>query len=451
MKTMTLKKAAECCGGTLKNCKDASLGISRAVIDSRAVEPGDLFVAYRGEKTDGHRFIESALEKGAVCALAEYLPEGVEGPVLLTDNVQKALEAICTAYRESLQIPVVGITGSVGKTTAKEMVAAVLSQRYHTLRTEGNHNNQIGVPMTVSRIEPEHEAAVVEMGISGFGEMTELAAVAKPTVAVFTVIGRAHLEFLHDLDGVFRAKTEMLAFLPPDGTVVANGDDARLSKITCPQRVLLYGTGENCDVRADEIELLPEGRTRCRIRYEDRVIHADVPAFGRQMVYAALEGAAVGIVLGLSDKEIERGIASYKTVGRRNAVVDTGFVTLVDDCYNANPESMRCAVDSLSACTGRRVCLLADMLELGEDSPKLHLELGRYAAEKGIDLVAACGELGKNIAEGAGERGQWFASRDAMIEALPTLLKKGDRVLVKASLGMHMEHVAEAVKALKNA
>ena len=448
---MTLKKAAECCGGTLKNCKDASLGISRAVIDSRAVEPGDLFVAYRGEKTDGHRYIESALEKGAVCALAEYLPEGVEGPVLLTDNVQKALEAICTAYRESLQIPVVGITGSVGKTTAKEMVAAVLSQRYNTLRTEGNHNNQIGVPMTVSRIEPEYEAAVVEMGISGFGEMTGLAAVAKPTVAVFTVIGRAHLEFLHDLDGVFRAKTEMLAFLPPDGTVVANGDDALLSKISCPQRVLLYGTGENCDVRADEIELLPEGRTRCRIRYEDRVIHADVPAFGRQMVYAALEGAAVGIVLGLSDKEIEAGIASYKTVGRRNAVVDTGFVTLVDDCYNANPESMRCAVDSLSACTGRRVCLLADMLELGEDSPKLHLELGRYAAEKGIDLVAACGELGNNIAEGAGERGQWFASRDAMIEALPTLLKKGDRVLVKASLGMHMEHVAEAVKALKNA
>ena len=448
MKTMTLKKAAECCGGTLKNCKNASLGIARAVIDSRAVEPGDLFVAYRGAKTDGHRFIQSALEKGAVCALAEYVPEGVEGPVLLADDVQKALEAICTAYRESLQIPVVGITGSVGKTTAKEMVAAVLSQRYNTLRTEGNHNNQIGVPMTVSRIETEHEAAVVEMGISGFGEMTGLAAVARPTVAVFTVIGRAHLEFLHDLEGVFRAKTEMLAFLPPDGTVVANGDDAWLSKITCPQRVLLYGTGDNCDVRADEIELLPEGRTRCRIRYEDRVINADVPAFGRQMVYAALEGAAVGIVLGLSDREIEAGIASYRTVGRRNAVIDNGFVTLVDDCYNANPESMRCAVDSLAACTGRRVCLLADMLELGEDSPKLHLELGRYAAEKGIDLVAACGELGQNIAEGAGERGRWFASRDAMIEALPGLLKKGDRVLVKASLGMHMEHVAEAVKAL---
>ena len=450
MEHMTIRRAAALCGGQLCGTCDPETLIGKIVIDTRAVQNGDLFAAFRGERVDGHDFIPAAFDRGAACCIGERMPEGETRPVIVVPDVLTALEQITAGYRSDFDLPVVGITGSVGKTTAKEMVAAVLSQRYNTLRTEGNHNNQIGVPMTVSRIEPEHEAAVVEMGISGFGEMTELAAVARPTVAVFTVIGRAHLEFLHDLEGVFRAKTEMLAFLPPDGTVVANGDDAWLSKITCPQRVLLYGTGDNCDVRADEIELLPEGRTRCRIRYEDRVINADVPAFGRQMVYAALEGAAVGIVLGLSDREIEAGIASYRTVGRRNAVIDTGFVTLVDDCYNANPESMRCAVDSLAACTGRRVCLLADMLELGEDSPKLHQELGRYAAEKGIDLVAACGELGQNIAEGAGERGRWFASRDAMIEALPGLLKKGDRVLVKASLGMHMEHVAEAVKALES-
>ena len=179
---------------------DAPIG--RAVIDSRAVEPGDLFVAYRGEKTDGHRYIPTAWEKGAVCALAEYLPEGAEGPAILVDDVQRALEQIAAAYRRTLSLPVIGITGSVGKTTAKEMIAAVLSQRFRVLKTEGNLNNQIGVPMTVSRIEPEHEAAVVEMGISGFGEMTLLAEMAKPTIAVFTMIGRAHLEFLHDLDGV---------------------------------------------------------------------------------------------------------------------------------------------------------------------------------------------------------------------------------------------------------
>ena len=449
MKTMTLKAAAEACGGKLVGCHDPSLGIGRAVIDSRAAERGDLFVAFRGEKTDGHRYIQTAMDKGAVCALAEYIPDGVDGPVILVENVQTALEKIAAAYRATLNIPVIGVTGSVGKTTAKEMIASVLSAHYNVLKTEGNHNNQIGVPMTVSCIENEHEAAVVEMGISGFGEMTELASVARPTIAVFTVIGRAHLEFLHDLDGVYRAKTEMLAFLPPDGVVICNGDDEHLKRLSCPQRVIRFGTGENCEVRADDIELLPEGRPRCRITYADRIIRADVPAFGRQMVYAALEGAAVGIALGLSDREIEEGIASYATVGRRNAVVDTGFVTLVDDCYNANPESMRCAVDSLAACGGRRVCLLADMLELGADSTRLHRELGSYAKEKGIELIAACGTLGKEIAAGAGERGRWFENRDAMIEALPTLLQKGDRVLVKASLGMHMEHVAEAVKELK--
>ena len=449
MNTMTLKAAAAACGGTLIGCPDPERGIGRAVIDSRLVEEGDLFVAFRGEKTDGHRFIAAALEKGAICALAEYLPDGVEGPALLVGDVRTALERIAAAYRRTLQIPIVGITGSVGKTTAKEMIASVLSVRCRVLKTDGNHNNQIGVPMTISRIEREHEAAVVEMGISGFGEMAELAEIARPTIAVFTVIGRAHLEFLHDLDGVYRAKTEMLAFLPEDGVVICNGDDEHLKKLSCPQRVIRFGTGDDCGLRADEIELLPEGRTRCRITYGDRTIRADIPAFGRQMVYAALEGAAVGIVLGLTDREIEEGIAAYETVGRRNAVVDTGFVTLVDDCYNANPESMRCAVDSLAACEGRRVCLLADMLELGEDAPRLHRELGAYAAEKGIELVAACGELGKEIAAGAGERGRWFESRNAMIEALPALLQKGDRVLVKASLGMHMEHVAEAVKELK--
>ena len=206
---MSLSAAAAACGGRLIGCTEPGAPIGRAVIDSRAVEPGDLFVAYRGERTDGHRFIASALEKGAVCALCEHVPEGVEGPALVADDVQRALEEIAAAYRRTLQIPVVGVTGSVGKTTAKEMIASVLSQRFRVLKTEGNLNNQIGVPMTVSRIEREHEAAVVEMGISGFGEMTALAKIARPTVAVFTVIGRAHLEFLHDLEGVFRAKTEM--------------------------------------------------------------------------------------------------------------------------------------------------------------------------------------------------------------------------------------------------
>ena len=449
---MTISMAAAACGGRLVGAAKPDAPIRWAVIDSRTVEPGDLFVAYRGEKTDGHRYIPMAWEKGAVCALAEHLPEGAEGPAILVQDVQSALEKIAAAYRDTLHIPVIGITGSVGKTTAKEMIAAVLSRRFAILKTEGNLNNQIGVPMTISRIEAEHEAAVVEMGISGFGEMTVLAKIARPTIAVFTMIGRAHLEFLHDLDGVFRAKTEMIAQMPDDGVVIVNGDNEQLKKLSCKQRLLLFGLGENCDVRASDVSVLPEGKTSCRIHYGNRSLDVCIPAYGRQMIYAALEGAAVGFVLGLRDEEIAAGIAAYRTVGRRSAITDTGFVTLVDDSYNANPESMRCAMDSLLELEGRHVCLLADMLEMGPDSAQMHYDLGVYAAEKGIDLLVCCGPLSRRMAEAAAEHGiraVWYPCAEDLIAALPELLHKGDAVLVKASLGMHMERAAEAVKKLE--
>ena len=449
MKTMTVKMAAMACGGSLVNCDDANIPLGRAMIDSRAVQPGDLFVAYKGENTDGHRYINKAFENGAVCALAEYLPEDVSGPVILCASVQTALEKIAAAYRKSLDIPVVGITGSVGKTTAKEMVSSVLSRKYRLLKTDGNLNNQIGVPMTVSRIEQEHEAAVVEMGISGFGEMSLLAEIAQPTLAVFTVIGHAHLEFLHDLDGVFRAKTEMLDKMPEDAPVIFSGDDELLCRLAGRPGAISCGLGDNCMVRAENIELLPGGCTRCSIVYGERRVKAEIPAYGQHMVYAALEAAAAGFVMGLSDEEIEAGIAAYETVGRRGVVTDTGLVTLVDDSYNANPDSIRCGIDSLVKLPGRHVCILADMLEMGEDSPQMHFEVGQYAREKGVELLVACGTLGKKMAEGAGDIGLYYADTKQVEEALPEFVKKGDNVLVKASRGMHLETVAEAIKLLK--
>lgn len=445
---ITVTQAARICGGRLTGEKIYDREIGRVVIDSRAVAPGDLFVAYKGERVDGHDYIAAALEKGAACCLAERLPEGVTGSVILVEDVQKALEQLCTAYRESLSLPVVGITGSVGKTTAKEMVWAVLSQKLNVLKTEGNLNNQIGVPMTLSRITPAHQAAVVEMGISGFGEMTELARMAIPNVAVFTVIGHAHLEFLHDLEGVFRAKTEMLALMPEDGTVIVNGDDPWLRTIKCKQRLIRCGLNEDCQVRAENIRLLPEGHTRCDIVYGEKRIHADIPAHGRHMVYAAMEAAAVGLTLGLSQEEIERGIAAYQVVGRRGAVTVTEKVTLVDDCYNANPDSMRCALDSLKDMQGRHVAILADMLEMGSGGEQMHHDLGRYAVENGVALVLCCGQLGREIAEGAGSRGHWFESRQALAAALPELIEKGDTVLVKASRGMHLEEISELLKTM---
>ena len=447
MDGMTIRKAALACGGRICGAGDMDRALGRAVIDSRAVQPGDLFAAYRGERVDGHSYIAAAFDRGAACCLAERVPEGETRPILLVESVQKALEQIAAAYRETLSLPLVGITGSVGKTTAKEMIAAVLSQRLRVLKTEGNFNNQIGVPMTVSRITAAHEAAVVEMGISGFGEMTELARIARPTMAVYTVIGSAHLEFLHDRDGVLRAKGEMLNEMDADAPVFVNGDDDKLRALSCRQRKILFGLADDCEVRAEKIRLLPGGYTACDIVAGARRIGVEIPAFGRHMVYAALAGAAVGMALGLTDAEIAAGVAAYETVGRRAAVTDTGCLTLIDDCYNANPDSCRSGIDSLLQLPGRPVCIFGDMLELGAEAPEMHAAIGRYAREQGVALVLGCGPLSAETARAA--QGIHYDSCEALIADLPRQLRRGDAVLVKASRGMRFEEISEALKSLK--
>ena len=449
MRGMTISRAAAVCGGRL--CGEGDLGaeLGSVVIDSRAVSAGDFFVAYKGERVDGHDYISAAFDRGAVCCLAQRVPEGETRPILLVPDVQTALEQICAEYRRDLRLPVIGITGSVGKTSAKEMISAVLSQRLNVLKTDKNLNNQIGVPMTISRIRPEHQAAVVEMGISGFGEMSVLARIARPDMAVFTLIGHAHLEFLHDLDGVLRAKTEMLDFMADDAPVLINGDDEKLRGLQCRQKKISFGLGENCDVRAENIRLGESGETFCDIVYGERRIPVEIRAYGRHMIYAALEGAAVGLLMGLSDGEIVKGVASFETVGRRAAVCDTGFITLIDDSYNANPDSVKCGIDSLMKMPGRHVCILGDMLELGEGSGEMHFDVGRYAGEKGAELVLTSGPLSRETCRGAGERGRHFATREELIAALPGLIQKGDRVLVKASLGSRFDQISEALKELK--
>lgn len=448
MKGMTLERAALACGGRICGDFDRNTELGRVVIDSRSVEPGDLFAAYKGENTDGHRFIGAAFERGAACCLAERIPEEETRPILLVEDVQTALEKIAACYRESLCLPVVGITGSVGKTSAKEMIAAVLEQRYSVLKTEKNLNNQIGVPMTLSGIGPEHEAAVVEMGISGFGEMRTLSRMVRPTVAVFTIIGHAHLEFLGDREGVFRAKTEMLEEMDENGVVLVNGDDDLLYGLRCKQKKLCFGLGEQCEIRAEDLHPDREGHTSCTILFGERRIPVRIPSYGQHMVYAALAGAAVGFVLGLSDQEIADGIARYETVGRRSAVSDTGKITLIDDSYNANPDSMKCGIDSLMQLPGRHVCILGDMLELGTKEKEMHAAVGSYARERGVDAILCTGPLSEEIAKSAGEIAAWYPDRETLIAALPQKIQTGDRVLVKASRGMHFEQIAEALKTL---
>ena len=451
MRNVSVSEAAIMCGGELINCKNADAEITSVCIDSRLAFDGSMFAAFKGERVDGHDYIGKAFSQGAVCCLVERVPEGVDGTVILVESVEKAIKRFAEAYRAKLNIPVIGIAGSVGKTTAKEMVASVLSEKFNVLKTEKNLNNELGVPLTVFRINPEHEAAVIEMGISDFGEMTRLAKMAQPTMAVYTLIGHAHLEHLHDRNGVLKAKTEMLEYMPEDGTVFLNGDDDLLASYECKQNRVIYGRGDNADVKAENVSIDGVKSISCDIVCGDRRFRVSVPAYGQHMVYAALEGAAVGIKMGLSDEEIIRGISNYETVGRRANILDTGHITLIDDCYNANPDSVKCGIDSMPEGEGRKVCILGDMLEMGENMEELHADVGAYAAEKGTQLLITCGERSANTHRAAEKliSAVHFDTNAELIEKLPELIEKGDTVLVKASNYMHFDEISEFLKTMK--
>lgn len=440
MNGMTVGQLARVTGGVLCG-GNPQTPVTGGVIDSREVRPGDVFAALPGEKSDGHDFIGAALDAGAACCLARRVPEGETRGVLAVPDVAAAFCSAAADYRSRFSMPLVGVTGSVGKTTAKEMIACVLARRFCTLKTKKNFNNELGVPLTLFRLKPEHGAAVVEMGISHFGEMTRLAEMARPTLAVYTVIGRAHLEFLGDRAGVLRAKTELLAEMPADGTVFVNGDDDLLAGLSCRQEKVSFGLSETCAVRAEHLAELGEDGTACDIVSGGRRIPVRLRYFGKHLVYAALAAAAVGLKLGLSDDEIAAGIADYAPVGRRTDVVRTPYLTLIDDCYNANPDSAAMSIASAAALHGRLVCILGDMLELGGDAARLHRETGELARRSGA-LLLTVGELSRNMG------GTHFESRRALIDALPGLLHPGDCVLVKASRGMAFEEISEAVKSL---
>ncbi len=450
MKGLSVKQATEIVGGRLSGNGDAERKLTGLVIDSRNVQPGFAFAALAGERVDGHDYVNKAFELGASCCIVEHDIPGAPGCLIAVDSTAKAMARLAEAYRNMLDIPVIGITGSVGKTTAKEMISAVLSQRFNVLKTDKNYNNELGVPLTIFRIEPEHEAAVIEMGISDFGEMSRLAQMVRPTDAVYTLIGNAHLDRLHDRPGVFKAKTEMLEYIKDDGTVFLNADDDLLGACSCRQNRVLYGLGENAGVRAENISVESAAMQTCDIISGERRIHVSIPAYGRHMVYAALEGAAVGMKFGLSDDEIIRGIASYETVGRRANVIDTGYITIIDDCYNANPDSVKCAIDSMCGSSGRKVCVLGDMLEMGTARAERHENIGRYAVAHGVELLLCVGEMSKNTASAAQSiTSLHFDSNAQLIAALPKLIKSGDTVLVKASHSMKLEEVSEALKLLK--
>lgn len=453
MKNLSIENIILAVNGTCTTGYDPKAEISFVTTDSRSAGPGCLFAAIKGENSDGHDYLNAAAEKGALCALAQRVPEGCALPVIVVDDTVQALGELARFYRAQFDIPVIGVTGSVGKTTAKEMISAVLSRRFKVHKTPKNLNNALGVPLTLFGLDEKAELAVIEMGISHFGEMRRLGEIVCPTMALYTVIGSAHLEFLNDFDGVLRAKAEMLPLLPENGVVFINGDDETLKKLICRQRICRYGLSSGCDVRAENIELYGAEGMAFNIVSARGKIPARINAYGAHMVTAALGAAALGLELGLSDTEIACGIADYQPVGSRSGIIKTASLTIIDDCYNANPTSVSSALDSLSMLPARRVCILGDMGELGPRAAPLHHETGVHAAKVGIDLIICCGEMSKATAEGALSVGAravlWFESKQELLAELPKLLKFGDAVLVKASHSRKFEDIVQALEALK--
>jgi len=420
--------------------------ISAVTTDSRKVETGCLFAAIAGERVDGHDFIPAVMEAGALCCIGEKIPDISCRPFIRVRDTLEALQLIAEFYRTRFDIPFIGITGSVGKTTAKEMVAAVLSRHFNVLKTAGNFNNDLGVPLTIFALHDEHTAAVVEMGISHFGDMSRLTKIVKPDYGLFTNIGHAHLEYLGDRAGVLKAKGEMLEWLSYNGKVFCCGDDDMLASADFGREKICYGLGGNCAVRAEDIRSVADGSTLCTIVGMGRRIPVRINAFGEHMVSASLAAAAVGMELGLSDDEIAAGIADYEPVGSRARLVKTEKIDIIDDCYNSNPTSLASSLRSLSAAEGRKIAILGDMLELGENAEKLHYASGAYASTMGVDAVLCCGVLSEEIARGAGPAGHWFGSKEELISALNAFIKEGDTVLVKASRGMKFEDITTALK-----
>lgn len=446
MKGFLLKDAVSAVGGVYYGEEDALLKtVKGVVIDNRKVEDDFLFVPIRGERFDGHDFIPAAYDAGALACITQKALN-TQQPYILVDDSSAAFRSLAEFYKTLFDVKTIGITGSVGKTTTKEMIAGVLSKSFNVLKTEGNLNNQTGVPLTVLRLEDDHDAAVVEMGTNHFGEIRNLSKIARPDLCFLTNIGEAHIEHLGSKDGILKAKSEMLEYMNENGRVFVNGDDPYLRKLKESRTdVTTFGLENNNDIYAKEIVNKGLDGTDFVACFCGRELFVHVPSPGIHMVYNALSAIAAGLALGMEPEAVAEGIAEYEPISGRMCIEKKNGITVLNDVYNANPGSVRAALDVLSYAAGRKVCVLGDMFELGENAAAYHYETGAYAAKK-ADLVVGVGTLAEQIFAGAQETGgdaRWFKTQDELLEALDGIIKADDTVLVKASHGMHLEHTVD--------
>lgn len=448
MNPFSLGEAAAACGGVYTG--DAALlaaPVQDVCIDSRRATPGALYVPIIGQVHDGHAFIDGARRGGALCTLTDRpLPEG---PYIRVPDTLEALQKLAAFYRCRFDIPVIGVTGSVGKTSTKEMLAAVLSSRFRTFKTPGNLNNQTGVPLTLFRLEPEHELAIIEMGTNHPGEIRRLSAMAQPTICLITNVGVAHIEFFGTRENIFRGKAEMLEHMRPGGAVIVNGDDDMLVRLPGAVR---FGFQEHNDVRACDVEDLGLSGSAFTVCAGGERARMQVRAPGRHMIGNALAAVAAGLALGMPLEELREGVERFSPAAGRMQVRRGAHFTVLDDTYNANPTSVMAAIDVLERAPGRRVCVLGDMLELGAQTEEFHEVVGMYAALHGVDLIVCVGTNAEQTFLGAHalapQRARYFETQETLLSILPLLLRDGDTILVKGSRGMHLEQTVEALLAL---
>ena len=416
--------------------------------DTRTIDKGSLFIAIKGDRFDAHDFVGKAVESGAAAAVTERQVE--DFPCIVVESTRKALLDIAAFYRSRFSPVLVGVTGSVGKTTTKEMIALVLSEKYKTLKTQGNFNNEIGLPKTLFGLDSSYEAAVIEMGMSHFGEIDRLSKTAKPTVGVITNIGFSHIENLGSQEGILKAKLEILEGMPEDAPLVVNGDDKLLAplKDALERPVYTYGI-ENDGSDFQVVNIREEnGGSFFEIAFDGSLTKIELPCIGRHNIMNAAAAFCIGILNGLTPEEIAAALKKYKPDGMRQNIVKKGEQTVIIDCYNASPDSMRASLSVLSDIegSGRRIAVLGDMLELGEASCKLHTMVGEMAAGSKADKIFCFGGDAEYIAKKASELGKdtfFTADKEELTEKIREYIKAGDIILFKASRGMKLEEVIE--------
>jgi len=425
-------------------------------IDSRTVGKGELFFAVRGERLDGHDFVDAALERGALAAVVrkdQWHRYSWTDRVLVVDDTLVALQTLATAVRKVWGKPLVGVTGSAGKTTTKEAIAHLLASKFRVLKSEGNFNNHFGLPLMLLKLEPEHDVAVIEMGMSHAGEIRALAKIAQPEIGVVTNVAPVHLEFFDSLAGIARAKYELIESLPSTGTAVLNADDEYVSQFgrDFKGKVVRYGINATADVRAENIQARGAEGSEFDVVIASTREHARLPLVGEHNVLNALAAVAVGLARGLNSSQAASALATLVPADKRGQVLQLGNITVINDCYNSNPKALNAMVDALAAMPAkRRIVIAGEMLELGPAGEEMHRTAGEHAAGKKIDVVIGVRGLAQALVEGAGKSGaraEFVVTPEEAGEWLAREGRDGDVVLLKASRGVKLEKALETFKA----